>query len=98
MVQEIAVPRYVEVATPVAETKPPLFADLPDDVLLGYGVPAEWLTDVRSANEDTLLELADHLPTEAAEALLELATGAAPRVAKPVTVGADPFEHPDAQR
>jgi len=61
-------------------------------------VPAEWLADVRLANEDTLLELADHLPSEAAEALLDLATGAAPKVAKPVAVGADPFEHPDAQR
>jgi superfamily I DNA/RNA helicase len=45
-----------------------------------------------------LLELADHLPTEAAEALLDLATGVAPRVAEPVAVGADPFAHPDAQR
>ena len=29
--------------------------------------------------EDTLLALADHLPGEAAEALLELATGGKPR-------------------
>ena len=29
------------------------------------------LADVRGANEDTLLELADHLPSEAAEALLD---------------------------
>ena len=27
-----------------------------------------------------------------------MATGVAPKVAKPVTVGADPFAHPDAQR
>ena len=52
-----------------------------DDVLLGYGVPAEWLNDVRAATEDTLLAVADHLPGEAAEALLELATGGKPRVA-----------------
>src|SRR2546422_4847950 len=64
----------------------------------GYGVPAEWLDDVRNATEDTLLELADHLPSEAAEALLDLATGVAPKVAKPVVAGADPFAHPDAQR
>ena len=38
-------------------------------------MPAEWLDDVRQATEDTLLALADHLPAEAAEALLELATG-----------------------
>src|SRR5206468_4668696 len=32
------------------------------------------------------------------EALLELATGGKPQVAQPVATGADPFEHPDAQR
>ena len=72
---------------------------MPDDDLLSYGVPAEWLDDVRAADEDTLLELADHLPAEAAEALLELATGGTPQVAtaccRPT---ADPFDHPDAQR
>jgi hypothetical protein len=101
-VQEIAVPKYVEVEQPpvtkVPPPKPLLFAGVPDDELLGYGVPSEWLADVRRANEDTLLELADHLPAEAAEALLDLATGVAPKIAKPVAVGTDPFAHPDAQR
>ena len=70
-----------------------------DDELLGYGVPAEWLDDVKKATEDTLLVLADHLPAEAAEALLELATGGKPRVlAAGRTPAATPFEHPDAQR
>ena len=50
---------------------------------LSYGVPSEWLADTRQATEDTLLTLADHLPGEAAEALLELATGGKPRVATP---------------
>src|SRR5207247_7951903 len=72
-VQEITIPKYVERAAPA---KPRLFADISKDDLLGYGVPAEWLDDVRNATEDTLLELADHLPSEAAEALLDLATGA----------------------
>ena len=96
-VQEITVPKYVEVEQP-APPKARLFANIADDVLLGYGVPAEWLRDVRDADEDTLLGLADHLPSEAAEALLELATGSTPRVPEPVTVGTDPFQHPDAQR
>jgi mRNA-degrading endonuclease RelE of RelBE toxin-antitoxin system len=99
-VQEILVPKYIEVEQP-APTPPPkplLFAKLADDGLLGYGVPTEWLADVRAANEDTLLSLADHLPAEAAEALLELAVGGKPEVAAPVAVGADPFAHPDAQR
>jgi mRNA-degrading endonuclease RelE of RelBE toxin-antitoxin system len=98
-VQEIVVPTYVEAVEP----KPParqklLFANSSDDELLGYCVPAEWLADVRAANDDTLLALADHLPGEAAEALLELATGGKPRVLQPAAATADPFEHPDAQR
>src|SRR5579863_2487204 len=101
-VQEIVIPKYVEVEQPhvtkVAAPKPLLFAGITEDELLGYGVPAEWLADVRRANEDTLLELADHLPSEAAEALLDLATGVVPKIAQPVAVGADPFAHPDAQR
>jgi mRNA-degrading endonuclease RelE of RelBE toxin-antitoxin system len=81
-VREITIPQYVE---PERRAKLPLFASLPDSELLGYGVPSEWLPDVRSANEETLLDLADHLPKEAAEALLDLATGVAPQ-ARPVLV------------
>ncbi len=83
-VQEVLVPVYVEVQHEL-ETKRPLFSTISDDELLGYGVPPEWLADVRSATEDTLLALADHLPSEAAEALLELATGGKP---EPVPVSA----------
>src|SRR5260370_26857122 len=96
-VQEIAIPKYVEVAQP-AIARPLLFDRISEGELLGYGVPAEWMADVRRANEDTLLELADHLPSESAEALLDLATGVAPKVARPVAADADPFGHPDAQR
>ena len=96
-VQEIAIPRYVEVEQP-APPKPPVFRGISDDTLLSYGVPLEWLDDVRVANEDTVLDLADHLPSEAAEALLDLATGATPQLPLPAAVGSDPFEHPDAQR
>ena len=63
-----------------------------------YGVPMEWLDDVCKADEDGLLLLADHLPGEAAEALLELATGGQPQMPVKVASGIDPFEHPDAQR
>jgi mRNA-degrading endonuclease RelE of RelBE toxin-antitoxin system len=96
-VEEISVPIYVEVARP-KPPKPPLFADLSDEVLLGYGVPVEWLADVRNATEDSILTLSDHLPSEAGEALLELATGGKPQVPQPVSVGANPFTHPDALR
>lgn len=96
-VREITLPKYVE-AEREAPPKPPLFADIPEDDLLGYGVPVEWLEDVRRVDEDTVLELSDHLPGEAAEALLELATGGTPQVAQPAGPVDDPFEHPDAQR
>jgi mRNA-degrading endonuclease RelE of RelBE toxin-antitoxin system len=96
-VLEIEVPKYVEVEQ-APPPKPALLADVPDETLLSYGVPAEWLADVKTANEDTLFDVASHLPQEAAEALFELATGGEPAV--PVHTGAadDPFGHPDAQR
>src|SRR5437660_11534699 len=53
-VQEIFIPTYVEAPKAVA-TKPLLFAGMSDDDLLTYGVPPEWLSDVRQANEDSLL-------------------------------------------
>ena len=101
-VQEIVVPVYVQAELTLAP-KPapdlkPLFTNRSDDVLLGYGVPAEWLDDVKNATEDTLLALCDHLPAEAAEALLELATGGKPRVPVVTVATANPFDHPDAQR
>ena len=96
-VKEVVVPVYVQAELP-APPKPCLFANKSDDELLNYGVPTEWLNDVRQVNEDSLLLLADRLPGEAAEALLELATGGKPRVITPATPVTNPFEHPDAQR
>src|SRR2546426_8182082 len=112
-VREIVVPRYVETAFP-ARPKPALFSSKTDAELFAYGVPVEWLNDVRTADEDTLLTLTDHLPAEAAEALLELATGGTPVTSQPTFEPADamhhvqarrrieeppdPFAHPDAQR
>ncbi|MCU1382597.1 MAG: helicase [Acidobacteria bacterium] len=95
-VREIVVPTYVQAGESPKPPNRPLL-EIPEDQLLGYGVPSEWLTDVRQADEDGLLVLAQHLPAEAAEAILELATGGTPRLAQAVPV-ADPFSHPDAQR
>jgi mRNA-degrading endonuclease RelE of RelBE toxin-antitoxin system len=85
---------------PIGEsgTKASLFAGRSDEELLSYGVPPEWLADVRKIDEDGLLVLADHLPAEASEALLELATGGAPKPIAAIQPGTDPFSHPDAQR
>ncbi len=96
-VREIAVPRYVESESAVV-TKPPLFDSVAEDQLLAYGVPPDWVDDVRGATEDSLFEVAEHLPREAAEALLELATGGRPEPPAVATPEASPFEHPDAQR
>jgi hypothetical protein len=86
-------------AQPIAApAKPPLFATLTEEALLNYGVPTEWLNDVHQANEDSLFDLIDHLPQEAAEALLELATGGAPDMPTTIPAESDPFQHPDAQR
>ncbi len=100
-VREIELARSVVAEAPDgarSATRPALFADMADDQLLGYGVPEAWLDDVRSADEDTLLDLADHLPAEAAEALLEIATGGTPERPVHAAADTDPFAHPDAQR
>jgi hypothetical protein len=91
------VPVFVQQEVPIPKPKQALlFEQVADDALLSFGVPEEWLADVRKATEDSLFDLAEHLPQEAAEALLELATGGTPEtVAKSATKG---FEHPDTQR
>lgn len=76
---------------------PPVFASLAPDDLLSIGVPADWTDELKSANEDRFLDLAQHLPSEAAEALLSFVTsGVLPP--PPAPVSADPFAHPDALR
>jgi hypothetical protein len=77
IVEDVVRPREAT-AEAAAKAKPALFAQTPDSELLGYGVPEEWLGDVRAATEDTVLDVADHLPAEAAEALLTLAVGGRP--------------------
>lgn len=101
-VKEIVVPVYVQTEFPTnpkpAAEKQLIFAGVSEDELLTYGVPPEWVADVKKTTEDTLLALTEHLPAEAAEALLELATGGKPRVPQLAVAEADPFDHPDAQR
>ena len=96
-VEEIVVPQYV---APVQEraAERPLFANVEQEELLGYGVPPEWVPEVQQATEGNVLELAEHLPAEAAEALLDLAVGKTPAPVPTAPAGADPFAHPDAQR
>jgi hypothetical protein len=109
----VQVPQSAPAPEPVAESEAPvaaapttapvavqpLFADASDDDLLSYGVPEEWLPDVRAAVDEAALELlAEHLPDEATEALWELATGGTPAIPIHAAPGENPFTHPDAQR
>lgn len=104
-VEEIAPPEQfdfvyptedVEAPSPIADS-PRHFTTLDDDALLSVGVPADWVADVRAASEEDFFTLAEHLPAEAAEALLEYAaTGRFPPIALAAAV--DPYAHPDAQR
>lgn len=87
------------IATPAQKPIRKPFASLSDDQMLDVGVPRDWLEIVRGTSEDRLFELLDKLPAEAAEALLDHATGG--RIEDHVAVlmpDEDPFAHPDAQR
>ncbi|MBY6164168.1 UvrD-helicase domain-containing protein [Mameliella alba] len=93
-IEEVVIQRYVEKAI---ELPRPL-AEHGDDTLLSWGVPTDWLDTVRDATEETVLDIAGHLPTEAANAVLSAAVGETP-VPSPVSdAGADPWEHPDTKR
>ena len=85
-------------APPVSVDQP--FAILSDDQLLDVGVPRDWLATVRETETARVDALFASLPDEAAEALLDFATGGklADHIAVRSAPGADPFTHPDAQR
>lgn len=96
-VQEIVVPKYIEKAAAIP-LKPKLFATTDDAELLAFGVPQEWIADVLEATEDSFFDIVSHLPGEASEALLQLATGGTPAASPSPVPDANPFEHPDAKR
>ena len=99
-VVDIAIPRYVqtEITYPKPSTNKALFSHLAESQLLSYGVPAEWMSEVRTATDDSIFTVIESLASEAAEALLELATGGTPVVRTATPNAVDPFDHPDAQR
>lgn len=102
-IEEIEIFRTRQVEAPVAAApgvKPSvsLFDNLRKYELMAFGVPEEWVDDVRKATEDTLFDIITHLPQEAQEALLKLAVGEKPEPPRPAPVEIDPFAHPDAQR
>lgn len=94
-IREIQIPKYIHTSAPSNY----LFADITENELLRYGVPDEWIGTVKTATEETFLGIADHLPQEAAEAILELATGSKPSFPTVTsTIQTSPFDHPDAKR
>jgi hypothetical protein len=92
-VEEVVTQRFIEEAVRM----PRLFEGLGDDTLLSWGVPEDWIETVHQATEDTVLDIAVHLPDEAKEAVLAAAVGETPaiRIAQGSSAG---FEHPDALR
>jgi hypothetical protein len=96
----VQVPEAVEPRAGDGTPVPPrlLFTGRSPEELMRFGVPVEWIPDVLAATEDTIFAVVEHLPQEAAEALLELATGGKPVPAPVAEPAADPFAHPDAQR
>ena len=105
-VEEIALPTYPIVEPQVAAVAdvvqkrflPPLFQGLSVDDLLNVGVPEDWIVDVRQSSEDSFFDIADHIPAEAAEALLDYVGTGVLRLPGEVGDGIEPFDHPDAQR
>lgn len=93
-IEDVVVQRIVEEAVRL----PRLFADETDDVLLSWGVPEDWLKTVRDATEETVVEIAIRLPSEAGDAIMAAASGERPQPAPAVAAGEDPWAHPDALR
>jgi hypothetical protein len=88
----------VDSARPGAQPKPKLFDNLRKLELMSFGVPVDWVDAVRDVTEDTIFDVLQHLPQEAQEVLLKLATGEKLEPPVPVTTQPDPFTHPDARR
>jgi superfamily I DNA/RNA helicase len=102
--REVVVPVYInkrverEITEGKRKPRKPL-AEYADEFLMQYGVPKAWLQRLKEATEDQVLNLIDHLPGEAAEAVLDLAIGTIPPLpVQKEEAPVDPFEHPDALR
>ncbi|MCX6360055.1 MAG: UvrD-helicase domain-containing protein [Armatimonadetes bacterium] len=96
--REVEVPVYVPAprAAPRRMAIPP---DVTDAELMAHGVPVAWLSSLREADEDEILEIAIRLPAEAAEAVLQFSSGVRPEPLQPEPgQGGAGFDHPDARR
>ncbi len=91
-VEDIVVHRVVDAELP------PVLANYDAAAALSWGVPEDWVEDVLTATDDTVLDVAAHLPEEAAEAVLRAASGEAPIAFEVATEAATGLDHPDAKR
>ncbi|WP_299562004.1 3'-5' exonuclease [uncultured Sulfitobacter sp.] len=91
-IEQVVVQHYIQEAV----RKPLLFEYETDDTLLSWGIPEDWIGTVRQSTEDTVLDIASHLPEEAQQALLCAAVGEKPEIR--VEPASNPYAHPDAQR
>lgn len=91
-IQKVFVPEYTEVE------KAPAVSGKNHEDLLALGIPEEWIDEILKADEDQILEIAEYLPAEASEAVLNLAAGITPNVPVILPENEDPFSHPDAMR
>ena len=77
--------------------KPPLFAHVPTTSFSATAFPPDG-SPTSGSDRGHAARACRPSAGEAAEALLELATGGTPQIADGGSAGVDPFEHPDAQR
>ena len=71
---------------------------LDEAALLSFGIPEAWINAVLEAgDEDALMEVAEHLPPEAAEAVLNIAIGKRPDP-RPIEKTESGYETEDAKR
>ena len=105
-VEEISLPVYqvtepqVSADADISQERflPPLFQDLSVDDLLNVGVPEDWVEDVHQSSEDSFFDIADRIPAEATEALLDYVTTGVLHRPDEIQKDISPFDHPDAQR
>ena len=83
---------------PVHTGEPLPCQGLTRDELLAWGIPDDWIDDIRTTNEDRVLAIAERLPQEASEAILEYIVSGTVRTPEPTGAETDPFTHPEATR
>lgn len=90
-------PSEGEITSDIDEDLP--LSNLSSQQILDVGVPEIWVDQIRNATEDEFLQIADHLPEEASEALLEYVATGELKITHQETVSTfGSFEHPDAKR